>query len=78
MTDIGYTLLADQYIQTINDAYGTDIPLAPLSDFLQNNGAFTTSGLIYVDGMGWEISPEAAQQIQMFAPALWRRTAVGH
>jgi lysophospholipase L1-like esterase len=73
MTDIGYTLFADEYIKTINNAYGTDIPLAPLADFLQNNGAFTTSGLIFVDGMSWEMSAEAAQQILMFAPPVQRR-----
>lgn len=75
LTDLGYTLFADEYIKTINSAYGTDIPLAPLSDFLQNNGAFTASGLMFVDGMGWEMSAEAAAQIQMFAPKFGRQRA---
>lgn len=70
LTDIGYTLFADEYIKTINDAYGTNIPLAPLSDFLQNNLPTTASGAVVIDGTMYEMSAEAAQQIQSFAPAV--------
>src|SRR4029077_8834147 len=37
LTDIGYTLFANEYIRTINSAYGTNIPLSGLWQFLQNN-----------------------------------------
>ena len=37
LTDIGYTLFANEYIKTINASYGTHIPLASVSRFLQNN-----------------------------------------
>src|SRR5439155_17813372 len=70
LTDIGYTLFADEYIKTINNAYGSAIPLAPLSDFLQNNLPTTSSGAVVVDGTMFEMSAEAAQQIQSFAPAV--------
>jgi len=47
LTDIGYTLFADEYIKAINNAYGTHIPLASVADLLANNGAtfLTLSGL---------------------------------
>ena len=72
-TDIGYTLFADEYIKAINAAYGSAVPLAPLSDFLQNNIPSTTFG------MSFEVSSEAAQQMLMFAPTVPRRLhVVGH
>lgn len=37
LTDIGYTLFADEFIKTINSAYGTHIPLASINQFEQNN-----------------------------------------
>jgi GDSL-like Lipase/Acylhydrolase len=36
-TDIGYTLIANEFIKTINAAYGTKIPLASVANFLANN-----------------------------------------
>lgn len=72
MTDIGYTLFADQYIQAINQAYGTEIPLASLSGFLQNNAPMQKFGMP-------TLTPEAAQQMLMFAPAVHKRLhAAGH
>ncbi len=76
MTDIGYTLFADEYIKTINNAYHTSIPLAPLSDFLANNLPKTSSGAVVVPDMSYEVSAEAAAQMLMFAPQLRRRQAV--
>ena len=75
MSDMGYTLFADEYIKTINNAYGTSIPIAPLTNFLQNN-ILTTSGAVFMDGMPWEMSDEAAQQIHDFAPRVVRRHAI--
>ena len=37
LTDIGYTLFANEYIKTINANYGTHIPLASIAPFFQNN-----------------------------------------
>jgi lysophospholipase L1-like esterase len=76
MTDIGYTLFADEYIKTINNAYNTSIPLAPLSDFLANNLPRTSSGAVVVPDMAYDVSAEAAAQMLMFAPQLRRRQAV--
>jgi len=70
LTDIGYTLFADEYIKTINAAYGSSIPLAPLSDFLQNNLPTTSSGAVVIDGTLFEMSQEAADAIRTFAPAI--------
>jgi hypothetical protein len=38
LSDIGYTLFANQYIKAINTAYGTHIPVSSLTQFFQNNG----------------------------------------
>lgn len=78
LTDMGYTLFADEYIRTINANYGTHIPIAPLSQFLVNNGITTSSGAPVFQGMSWEISEEAAQQILMFAPHVTRHRLVAH
>ena len=40
---------ADEYIKTINNAYHTSIPIAPLSNFLQNN-ILTVSGQVFMPG----------------------------
>ncbi len=71
LTDIGYTLSADEYIKTINSAYKAAIPLASLSQFLQNNAPVTSMGMP-------DVSPEAAQQILMFAPRVRRLRVVAH
>jgi hypothetical protein len=39
LSDIGYTLFANEYIKTINNAYKTHIPLASITQFFTNNGA---------------------------------------
>ena len=66
LTDIGYTLFADEYIKAINNGYGTEIPLASIADFFQNNGAFLGFG-----ETSFELSSEAAIQIQRaLSPAL--------
>jgi lysophospholipase L1-like esterase len=75
LTDMGYTLFADEFIKTINNAYGSHVPIAPLSDFLANNIS-TTSGLVFVPGSPYEVSAEAAEQMQSFAPRLRRGRAV--
>jgi lysophospholipase L1-like esterase len=76
LTDMGYTLFADEFIKTINTAYGSHIPIAPLSDFLANNAPLTTSGLVFVPGTPFEVSAEAAEVMQSFAPRVRRGRAV--
>ena len=39
LTDLGYLLFANEYIQTINEAYDTEIPVASIVQLFQNNGA---------------------------------------
>jgi len=66
LTDLGYTLFADEFIKEINSAYGTKIPVAPAAAFLQNNGAFLGFG---ENSMDIEMSSEAIRQVQsMYAP----------
>ncbi|HKO56823.1 MAG TPA: SGNH/GDSL hydrolase family protein [Thermoanaerobaculia bacterium] len=68
LTDIGYTLFANEYIRTINANYDTEIPLAGLSQFFANNGAFPDDlGVVFVAGSPFQISAEAAKSIRMFA-----------
>ncbi|HEV8657153.1 MAG TPA: SGNH/GDSL hydrolase family protein [Thermoanaerobaculia bacterium] len=72
LTDLGYTLFANQYIRTINQAYGTHIPVAPITTLLANNGAFfpeqqMRSGNVFMEGMEWTISDEAAAIMLRFA-----------
>ncbi|HEX9162212.1 MAG TPA: SGNH/GDSL hydrolase family protein [Thermoanaerobaculia bacterium] len=72
LTDIGYTLFANQYLRTINSSFGTHIPLASIATLMANNGAFfpeqhLTSGNVFIDGMQYAISEEAAKLMLQFA-----------
>jgi lysophospholipase L1-like esterase len=85
LTDLGYTLFANQYIRTINQAYGTHIPLASITPLFANNGAFfpsqtMTSGNVFMEGMEYTISAEAAKTMTQFAAPVPSRKlrAVGH
>ena len=40
LTDLGYMLFANEYIRTINAAYGTEIAVGAIWQLFQNNGAF--------------------------------------
>jgi hypothetical protein len=71
MTDIGYTLFANQYIRAINTGYGTHIPVASITPMLANNGAFfpsqaMTSGNVFMEGMQFAISDAAARSMLLF------------
>ncbi|MEA2166218.1 MAG: hypothetical protein QOK37_4345 [Thermoanaerobaculia bacterium] len=84
LSDIGYTLFANQYIKTINAAYGTHIPVASLTPFFTNNGQSFGFG----PNAKVVISPEAASNMAIptvsamteSAPATapTRRRAGGH
>jgi hypothetical protein len=81
LTDMGYTLFADEYIKAINAGYGTRIPLAGLWQFLQNNDNVIkmSSGAPVFDGMSYEIDPAAADEMKMLSPTIMRRRlSVGH
>lgn len=46
LTDIGYTLFANEMIETINEEYGTRIPLASIVPFFANNAPREEYGLL--------------------------------
>jgi len=82
LSDIGYTLFANEYIKAINTGYGTHVPVASVATFMQNNDPSTkmASGAVAYPGMMWAISDEASKSLmQMFAvmnqPAPARRHA---
>ncbi|MDP9361922.1 MAG: hypothetical protein M3P29_10765, partial [Acidobacteriota bacterium] len=61
LSDIGYTLFANQYIKAIDAGYGTKIPVASLGQFFTNNGqTFGFGSSQYVI-----ISPEAAKNFSI-------------
>jgi hypothetical protein len=61
LTDIGYTMFANEYIKAINNGYGTHIPLASVADLMANNGAtFLTLSGLPLTSSEYSISPEAA------------------
>jgi lysophospholipase L1-like esterase len=70
LSDIGYTLFANEYIKAINSGYGTHVPLASVATFMQNNDPATkmASGAAAYPGMMWILSDEASKSLmQMFA-----------
>lgn len=58
LTDIGYTLFANEYIKAINNGYGTEIPLASITAAFQNNGALFGFGSLN----GYAIVPPASAE----------------
>jgi lysophospholipase L1-like esterase len=83
LSDIGYTLFANEYIKAINSGYGTHIPVASVAQFMQNNDPATkmASGAAAYPGMMWILSDEASKNLlQMFnvttpAPTPRRRSS---
>jgi lysophospholipase L1-like esterase len=70
LTDIGYTLFANEYIKAINAGYSTHIPVASVAQFMQNNDPATkmASGASAYPGMMWIMSDEASKSLmQMFS-----------
>jgi len=75
LTDIGYALFANEYIKTINSAYGTHIPLSGLWQFLQNNDTtHMTSELPIFDNA----AAKALNMLEPPATAPRKRLSVGH
>lgn len=79
MTDIGYTLFANQYLRAINAAYDAKIPLASITSLFANNGAFfpaqsMVSGNVFMSGMEWTLSDDAVREMLQFAaPVVGRK-----
>lgn len=79
LTDIGYALMANEFIKAINSGYKTKIPLANISQFLANNDPALQSTNSF--SFGHEF---AAQMISVFSsanvevPAPTRRRVVTH
>jgi len=65
LSDIGYTLFANEYIKAINSGYSTHIPLASVATFMQNNDPATkmASGAASYPGMMWILSDEASKSL---------------
>jgi lysophospholipase L1-like esterase len=85
LSDAGYTFFGNQYIRTINQAYGTQIPVAGLSTLFANNGAFfpsqsMVSGAVFFDGMEFTVSDDAAKSMLQFASPVrsHKLRAAGH
>ena len=64
MTDLGYTLFANEYIKTINSSWGTHIPLASIATLFQNNDP-SQAGASSAEP---QFSAEAAKSMLMFIP----------
>jgi hypothetical protein len=84
LTDLGYLLFANEYIKAINTGYGTEIPLASITQLFANNGAFFSDNAnIQLSFVGRDngMTTEALRQVQSFwqQPTVMRRNrAVGH
>lgn len=62
-TDLGYILIANEFIRTVNRAYGTKIPVASITQLFQNNDPSSLANSIVglnlqIDAVP-DISPEA-------------------
>ena len=66
MTDLGYTLFANEYIKAINNSYDTHIPLASVAPLLQNNDPSQAAGINY----SLPLTPEATQVMMSWVPKL--------
>lgn len=66
-SDLGYLLIANQFIRTVNAAYGKKIPLAGLTQLFANNGAFfgaeSVTGPSALEMTLPELTPEAVEAI---------------
>lgn len=86
LTDLGYLLMANEYIKTINAAYDTEIPLASIEQLYANNGAFfpesgpNVTGPISFSRPNEGMTDEALKEITTFwaQPTVRRLRAVGH
>jgi lysophospholipase L1-like esterase len=81
LTDVGYTLFANEYIKAINRGYNAGIPLASITSLFADNGAtFGFNSKDVVDTTSMVVTPEAsASMLRLVQPAPAKRLrAVGH
>ncbi|MCU1347190.1 MAG: hypothetical protein JWO56_220 [Acidobacteria bacterium] len=81
LTDIGYTLFANEYIKAINRGYSAGIPLASVTSLFQDNGAFFSNLSLVHDTTNLVVTPEAsASMLRILQPAAQgkRLRAIGH
>jgi lysophospholipase L1-like esterase len=86
LTDLGYLLMGDEYIKAINNAYGTEIPLAGVTQLFADNGAFFFSdeatfgidpnSVVFGDGVAEQLRQSWATQVNTTSGRRFR--AVGH
>jgi len=73
-TDIGYTLIANEFIRKINASYNAEIPMASLVDFFQNNAPASSSTIVLPRTMSIDLFAAPWTRftgpIQMQAPAV--------
>jgi hypothetical protein len=86
LTDLGYLLMGDEFIKTINAAYDTEIPLAGITQLFANNGAFfpetgaNLNGPVSFSQPNEGMTDEALKEITTFwaQPTVRRLRAAGH
>lgn len=61
-TDVGYALIANEFIKTINSAYGTKIPLAGLWQYMTDNTGPTRAKDIGLPMEGQSLVPDFSEQ----------------
>ncbi|MGN6186513.1 MAG: SGNH/GDSL hydrolase family protein [Thermoanaerobaculia bacterium] len=87
LTDLGYLLMGDEFIKTINNAYGTEIPLAGITQLFADNGAnfpdastfgVNPNSIVFGDGVAEQIRQSWATTVSEAPSAPRRFRAVGH
>jgi lysophospholipase L1-like esterase len=76
LTDLGYTLLANKWIKAVNGAYGTQIPIAPVTRFFANND--TTATPTSIDGLHFSDDAVKTMEFLNTPPAPPRLRAAHH
>jgi lysophospholipase L1-like esterase len=59
LTDLGYLLMANEYIETINEAWDTFIPVASITQLYANNGGLfpdvSAANVVFADGVAEQL-----------------------
>ena len=76
LTDIGYTLLANTWIEAVNKGYGTQIPIAPVSRFFANNDTNATPKSI--DGLHFSDSAIRTMEFLTTPPSTPKKLHAAH
>jgi len=62
-TDLGYALIANEFLKVINSEYDVNIPLVSLTEFFQNNAPIDASGA-FPGPVSFEFSDEALANLR--------------